>query len=171
MNARSLIFAPKQVSKINATCAESHARPHPFPMASQAHHEMDAPKELCAPRNVVPQEGENVSTRLVKSHLAVVYAKFLARFENSPWGINYGHLPRLWCFAEASKNAAKKQGVFVAFRTILRHCSLIPAFSGNFFLFFRSGTEVFPDWQCALPLLRSPGFRRMRRGMEGERGG
>ncbi len=61
-------------------------------MASQAHHEMDAPKELCAPRNVVPQERENVLARLVKPHLAVAYAMFLSRFENSQRDMNYGHL-------------------------------------------------------------------------------
>jgi hypothetical protein len=33
-------------------------RPHPGPMASQARHESVAPKEVCASRNVVPQERE-----------------------------------------------------------------------------------------------------------------
>jgi hypothetical protein len=36
-------------------------RPHPGPVASQARHELVAPQETCASRNVVPQEREMVS--------------------------------------------------------------------------------------------------------------
>ncbi len=70
MAEKSDCGAAKRVSKINATCVEGHARPHPSPL---------------------PQERENVSARLVKSYVAVAYTKFLARFEISQCGINYGH--------------------------------------------------------------------------------
>ncbi len=39
----------------------------------------------------LPEERENVSTRLVKSHLPVAYAVFLAGFENSQWDIDFGY--------------------------------------------------------------------------------
>ncbi len=58
--------------KSDVTRCRDNARPHPCPMASQARHELEAPQELCAPRNVVPQERENVAARL--DYLAVLVA-------------------------------------------------------------------------------------------------
>ena len=39
-----------------------NVRPHPGPMASQARHESVSPQELCASRNMVPQEREKFCT-------------------------------------------------------------------------------------------------------------
>jgi hypothetical protein len=63
--------------------------PLPSPMASQARHEMDAPQELCAPRNVVPtpascREGEDNDSfggfRRIRS-VSSGFARFLSDWE------------------------------------------------------------------------------------------
>jgi hypothetical protein len=48
----------------NALGSLDIARPHPCPMASQARHKLVSPKELCASRNVVPQERVNRPARV-----------------------------------------------------------------------------------------------------------